>query len=142
MKNFSVFHFVMVLSVGIQAVLGIVLTVLGIYADSMFYTRIDGFFLHFAVVPGAVVLLCLLHFLAFKKYDKKFDFVTTSGYIAFVVTITGEILVLFYNMFPAGFIGYVLWLILAAGITAFVVMGLNMLYIIGYMAVEKAKANS
>lgn len=141
MKRNRVFHFLMALSVVIQVGLGAALIVFGIYADVSYYTQIEGFFLHFMMVPGVVLLLCLLHFLAFKKYEKKYSFVTTSGYIAFVVAVTGEILVLFYNMFPAGFLGYALWLVLAAGITALVVMGLNMLYVIAYMAAEKTKAN-
>lgn len=141
MKKFSMFHFIMKLSVFLQAGFGIALTGFGIYADMMFYTQIEGFFLHFSMVPGVVFLLCLLHFTAFKKYEKKYEFVTASGYIAFVLAVTGEILVLFYNMFPAGFLGYAVWLFLAAGITALCVMGLNILYIIAYRAMEKAEIN-
>lgn len=141
MKRFSLFRLLMALAVIIQAGAGIVLVVFGIYADALYYTQIEGFFMHFMMVPGVVILLCLLHFLAFKQYEKKYNFVTTSGFIAFVVAVTGEILVLFYNMFPAGFLGYALWMVLAAAVTAFVVMGLNMLYVIAYMAVKKTEAN-
>lgn len=141
MKKFSIFHLIMKLSVFLQAGFGIALTGFGIYADITYYTQIEGFFLHFMMVPGVVLLLCLLHFMVFKKYEKKYEFVTTSGYIAFVLAVTGEILVLFYNTFPAGFLGYVLWLLLAAGITALCVMGLNMLYIIASRAAKKAETN-
>lgn len=142
MKNNGLFRFLMILSVVLQAGLGIALTVFGVYADMTYYTQIDGLFLHFFTVPGVILLLCLLHFIIFKKYQKKFEFVTTSGYIAFVVAVTGEILVLFYNMFPDGFLGYVVWLVLAAAVTALVVMLLNMLYAVAYMASEKMKADS
>ncbi len=141
MKKNGIFRFLMVLSIVLQAGLGVGLSAFGIYADINYYTQIEGFFLHFMFVPGVILLLCLLHFLIFKNYDRKFGFVTTSGYIAFVVSVTGEILVLFYNMFPAGFLGYVLWLGLAAGATALVVMGLNLLYVIAYMALERSRAD-
>ena len=137
MKRMSIFRFMMGASVFLQAVIGIALVVFGIYGESNFYTGIEGFFLHFFAVPGIVMLLCLLHFLAYKNYKKKFEFVTTSGYIAFIVCVTGEILVVMYNMFPENLLSYIVWLALAAAVTALLVMGLNMLYMLGDKGAKK-----
>jgi hypothetical protein len=137
MKKANPFYWIMGLAIALQAILGVLLTVYGIYADMTFYTGIDGFFLHFFAVPGVVLLLCLFHFRAFKEYKRTFDFVTTSGYIAFVMSVTGEILVLFYNQLPNGFLGYAVFLVLAAAATALAIMILNTFYLLGYRALKK-----
>lgn len=137
MKKIGLFQIIKGVSVFLQAALGIALTVLGLYGDYNFYTEIDGLFLHFFAVPGIVMLLCLLHFRIYKSYEKKYDFAMTSGYIALMVSATGEILVMFYKMFPENLLSYIVWVALAAVVTAVLTAALNVLYVIGDKGAKK-----
>ncbi len=124
-------------SVVLQTVLGLFLTCLGIYGEAELYTQIDCFFLHFMFVPGVVLLLSLLHFLVFKKYEKTYEFPKTGAFMALCVCFTGQILVILYDLVPTTWPAMLFWYILASVVTAAVVFGLNMMFVLGFMALEK-----
>ncbi len=126
------------LSIFLQAAAGLVLIGFGIYGEIELYTQIDSFFLHFMFVPGAVLLLSFFHFLAFKTYERKYKFAETGGFIALVVCLTGQILVLFYDMFPVTWIPMMLWYILCAAACGGVVMFLNLVYVVAWLGQKKS----
>ena len=137
MKKLTLFHYLMIGSVVIQSVLGLALTIIGLYGEIELYTQIDCFFLHFMFVPGVVLLLSLLHFLVFKRYEKKYEFPKTGAFMALCVCFTGQILVILYDLVPTTWPVMLFWYILASVLTAALVFGLNMMFALGFIALEK-----
>lgn len=105
----------------IQVLLGAFLIYEAIYLDDIFYLELEGFFYHFLFVPGVVLIIMCLHYLIYNRYKNKSEFVFSGAICAFIIGNTGQCLVLLYENFPQGWIGYVVWFLLACLLTAFIV---------------------